>query len=453
MFSLIVSVKDNKKLNSILLPSLNNLHKYLYDNHLPDLQLITVSGERSLSKNYNQGITQSIWKTKFFIHEDVDIRDSQIPLFFKVQSLFNLFPDTGLVGLVGTTETPQGFWWNCKRESIVGHVFCNGEYLRWNVDELYYDVKIIDGMFMATNTDVKFSEDIEGFDFYDCDYSSTIRRMGYEIKVLTHLVDHKSTIKNLSNANADYYNKKWSSYFKWNIETKPAIEPNTKLLVMCSSHNRPDRVQDTIKSFNETKSEGTELIIYVGENDPKIEEYRKALKELNQKHIIGPYKTMVEVLNCLSCEYYPDLPYYAEVNDDHIYRTKSWDKKLIEAIDKKKGWAISYGFTENLPTAIMISGKLVKTLGFFLPPNFLHTFVDNYILDIGNALDLLIQVPDVVVDHMHYIFGKAELDDNYKFVSQASTLIKGEEDFRYWRENCRENDINKIKTAMEQENA
>ena len=444
MFSLIVSVKDEKKLNSVLLPSLKIVDTYLCKNKNPPLQLIIVKGNKSLTKNYNDGLKQCHYQTKFFIHEDVDLRDNDNnPLFININQLFNSYPDTGLIGLVGTTENPYGFWWNCSRESIVGHVVCNGEYWKWDIGKPCYDVNLIDGMFMATNKNIQFSEDIEGFHFYDLDYCQVMKKAGYKIKVVPHLVEHKATSKDIAHIDPTYYCK------KWNISSVK-LNPDTKLLVMCSSHQRPDRVRDTIKSFNETKSAGTELILYVADNDPHIEKYRVMLQETSQKHIIGPYKTMVEVLNYLSCDCFPNLPYYAEVNDDHVYRSKEWDKKLIEAIDKKKGWAIAYGFTENLPTAIMISGKLIRTLGFFLPPNFSHTHVDNYIMDIGKTLDLLTQVPEVMIDHLHFNFGKAPLDDNYKVVNDISTLTVGEKALAFWNENNRENDINRIKLAMEQ---
>jgi Glycosyltransferase like family len=219
MFSLIVSIKDEKRFNSILKPSLEYLHKYLHDNNLPNIQIVKVSGEESLSKNYNRGITQSVWKTKFFIHEDVDIKDSQIPLFLRVEALFNLFPNTGLVGLVGTTENPPNFWFiKCKKESIVGHVFSNDQYWKWKTDEPYYDAKIVDGMFMATNKNIMFPEDISGFLLYDSNYCNTIMKAGYEIKILTHAVQHKESGKDITKTDLSCYIK------KWNLDKKSCLQ-------------------------------------------------------------------------------------------------------------------------------------------------------------------------------------------------------------------------------------
>jgi hypothetical protein len=221
---------------------------------------------------------------------------------------------------------------------------------------------------------------------------------------------------------------------------------------MCSSRNRPERLKDTILSFNATKNIDTELVVYVAENDSRINDYKKMLEEMNQKHIIGCYRTMIEVLNYLSCELFPDLKYYGDVNDDHIYRTKNWDIELMKAIDSKNGWSIAYGLTQNLPSPLMMSGKLIRTLGYYLPPNFQHSHVDNFIMDIGKMFNLLTYVPEVNIEHMHIIFGKANMDDNYKWVTSQDVYIRGVADLQYWITNCRDNDILKIKTAMEKEN-
>lgn len=209
MFSLVVSVNDELVFNSVLLPSLEPLYKYLCERNLPPLQLVKVSGKSSICKNYNEGMNKCVFKTKFFVHEDVDLLDTkEPPVFISIDNLIRSFPNTGLVGLVGTKENPKGFWWNCTRDSIVGHVICK-EYLRWHIEEPFYSVNIVDGMFLATSTDIKFSEDIEGFHFYDSDYSNKIKQAGYDVKAFMHIVNHKSTTKDLSKVSSEYYDRKW----------------------------------------------------------------------------------------------------------------------------------------------------------------------------------------------------------------------------------------------------
>jgi len=214
MFSVIVSTYDKNKLNNILLPSLDPIKKHLKDNHFPELQIVLVEGKKGLTENYNKGLDQSKFKLKIFIHEDIDIMDVDPPLFMKIHALFTLFPNTGLIGLIGTTENVTGFWWSCSKKSIVGHVQHLGEieeYLTWRHDEVFYSgIEYVDGFFMATTLDIRFSEDIDGFHFYGSDYCNMIKREGYDIKVIPHLVKHYVTIKSLTGTNIDYYNRKWN---------------------------------------------------------------------------------------------------------------------------------------------------------------------------------------------------------------------------------------------------
>ena len=211
MFSIIVSIKDNVMYETTLYPSLQPIIKFLRDNHFSDLQIIKVSGDKSITKNYNRGMNQAKYPIKIFIHEDVDLMDADNKLLFiKIMHMFD-DPETGLVGLVGTKAKSKSFWWECEKKDMVGHVL-NGrhkEYWLWDCKKEYYNVKYIDGMFMATDTNIPFSEDITGFHLYDVDYCNVVRKNNYKIKVIPHLVNHISSGKSLDKVDIDYYQKKW----------------------------------------------------------------------------------------------------------------------------------------------------------------------------------------------------------------------------------------------------
>ena len=118
----------------------------------------------------------------------------------------------GLVGLCGTRGKSNGFWWESNKLDLIGHVL-NGkqkEYWLWHAGLQEYDVKYIDGMFMATNRDIPFSEDIIGFHLYDVDYCNVIRQNKLKIKIISHLVNHISSGADLKNVDKTYYQKKWN---------------------------------------------------------------------------------------------------------------------------------------------------------------------------------------------------------------------------------------------------
>lgn len=212
MYSVIVSSVDPDKLNRILYPSLNHIQTYLSSRSLPPLDLIVVSGFHSITRNYNEGMNRAKYKLKFFIHDDVDIADLYEPLFVKVDNLIKRFPNTGLVGVAGTTGNPTEWWWNTPPETMVGQVNMKGnvnEYWKWNISKPFFDVNYIDGIFMATPTEIRFSEDIKGFHLYDVDYCNVIKDRGYDIKVITHMVTH-DWIKKPIETDFTHYKQKWN---------------------------------------------------------------------------------------------------------------------------------------------------------------------------------------------------------------------------------------------------
>ena len=48
-----------------------------------------------------------------------------------------------------------------------------------------------------------------------------------------------------------------------------------RLLTICPSRIRPTRLLQMLESWNKTQSGDCDIVVYVAEDDPKIEEYKK----------------------------------------------------------------------------------------------------------------------------------------------------------------------------------
>lgn len=238
------------------------------------------------------------------------------------------------------------------------------------------------------------------------------------------------------------------------------VTGKTRLLSICPSRSRPEKLAYMLKTFDETKSEGTEMVVYVADDDPRLKEYIPVLD--GRDYRIGPRKTIVEVNNYFTTEVYPGLPYYQEVNDDHAYRTKGWDEKLIHVIEfHGLGWGIACGedtvhkHWQNIkhPSAALISGNIVRALGYFFWPKLKHLGCDGFIRDIGEGIDKLFYVPDVRIEHLHFVNKKADFDKdpNYSsiYTKEATEYMEGV--ILEWQRDFKWRDINRIKDAMEKE--
>jgi hypothetical protein len=205
-----------------------------------------------------------------------------------------------------------------------------------------------------------------------------------------------------------------------------------------------------LKSFDETKSEGTDLVIYISECDPRLEEYKVTLAGRN--YIVGKRIPVAHVYNyCF--EKYPDYKYYGEVCDDHVYKTKGWDTIFIDEIEKHGGWGMSWGtglihpVSTVLPQAMVMSGNMVRALGYFTTPLLYAAWNDQFARELGEALNCLYYRPDVIVEHVHVLNGKAPMDENYKWTLSPEVQEIGRVQYNKWLVEEKQNDIDRINKA------
>jgi len=156
---------------------------------------------------------------------------------------------------------------------------------------------------------------------------------------------------------------------------------------------------------------------------------------------------MVQVLNYFSCEKYLDYTHYSEVNDDHIFVTEGWDNKMMAAVDSKNGGvSVAYGQTQNMPTATMHGVKFIRYFNYFFPPEYHHTWVDNWLSDIGFTANILTYVEDVLIDHVHWVFQKAHRDE--VSVTVENDLDYGKKAYTTWKETNRKEDIRNLELYL-----
>lgn len=158
---------------------------YIERLHVPEgftLDVFPVRQAFSIYQGYNQAMQASDAKYKIYMHQDVFLVYQDILLEFL--KLFKEHPEIGMAGLLGCQRLPKDRYfykaWDC------GNVLGCSEKRGFHNELGKEAAKVIavDGMFMMTQYDVPWREDVlNGWDFYDFSQSLEFLYRGYEVWV------------------------------------------------------------------------------------------------------------------------------------------------------------------------------------------------------------------------------------------------------------------------------
>lgn len=232
------------------------------------------------------------------------------------------------------------------------------------------------------------------------------------------------------------------------------------LAVVVPSRGRPHTVAELAEAFRDTCTERTWLLFAVDEDDPQHQAYADAVAEQLVRHgrvtmDSQPTGTMVSALNhaarkLLDADRMVRPEAIGFMGDDHRPRTKGWDRAYLDALTALPG--IVYGNDllqgANLPTQCAVAAHVVRALGHMAPAELTHLYVDNYWRDLGAAAGCLSYLPDVVVEHLHPMAGKADWDDGHRRVNQVAMYERDKAAYTaYWAAN-RDRDILAVRQAF-----
>lgn len=222
------------------------------------------------------------------------------------------------------------------------------------------------------------------------------------------------------------------------------------LVVLVPSRGRPDAARALAWAFRTTCTADTLLTFVVDEDDPTRADYELVGTEQRCAVLFTPSHTMVEALN-LAAGHVAALDVFAVgfMGDDHMPRTRGWDSLYLEEL-RALGTGIVYGDDllqgEALPTQCAMTADIVRALGYMAPPDLHHMYVDNFWRDLGAAAGCIRYLPDVVVEHMHPVVGKAPVDDGYLRVNDRAVYDADQRAYERYRAERFAEDVQKIRT-------
>lgn len=226
----------------------------------------------------------------------------------------------------------------------------------------------------------------------------------------------------------------------------------TSAVWVCPSRSRPESARRLITAWRDTGAV-SQLIIRIDNDDETSDQYREVVESFNDVPVVllsGPRMRLVPTMNEMAPELAERFDAVGFLGDDHVPRTDYWDATLASSIENG---GLAYGNDllqgEALPTAVLISADIVRTLGYFCPPGLIHLYADDAWKAWGQGIGRFYYHPDVVLEHLHFSLGKSDSDALYQEVNSPSMYETDAAVFRSYMDNDYQTDIDKLVTLYD----
>lgn len=220
------------------------------------------------------------------------------------------------------------------------------------------------------------------------------------------------------------------------------------LLIIVPSRGRPGNIARLLDAVHRLRQAGAHTCTGIDDDDPEAEQYRKAFRDHGSLGDIleeGPRKGLAGWTNEIAMKYAGQYRYLASFGDDHLPRTRGFDRALTRGIEDMGGTGFTYpwdGRREDIPEAVVMSSDIVKALGWMCEPSLRHWYVDNVWDDLGRQAGCIRHLRAVAVDHLHPAVARAQPDETY--ASSSGSFSDDKKAYGEWRQTRMAADVETI---------
>ncbi len=248
------------------------------------IEVYTIRDANSIYEAYNQAMNQSDAKYKVYIHQDVFLINKNILI--DAICMFKSNPQIGMIGLLGGKHLPESrrFYRSWDTGNVIG---CSDKKAFWNeLGTEQSKVFAIDGMFMMTQYDIPWREDVlTGWDFYDFSQSLEFGRRGYEVWVMNQ--SQPSSLHDCGYLNFMSYDKSQQEFLKLYAEDFPDYSDEQEIYPL--EHRKQFEV------FMELKEEIKKLL-FLGKEKEVCETFQTLWDERFYDTELAILKNIFEIL-------------------------------------------------------------------------------------------------------------------------------------------------------------
>lgn len=124
-------------------------------------------------------------------------------------------------------------------------------------------------------------------------------------------------------------------------------------------------------------------------------------------------------------------------------------------IEENGGWGVAYGddriHGEEMCTTSVISGNLVRALGYLQLPSLTHLFADNAVKMMAQGLGRFYYDPQVAIQHKHFIDKETKHDDISLKTNSPQMYDTDEKALKLWFRHHAKKDVSKVVATIHKE--
>lgn len=180
-----------------------------------------------------------------------------------------------------------------------------------------------------------------------------------------------------------------------------------KILWICPTRNRPEKLQRLIDSWREQSEGLSVLLIAIDDDDRSNDSLILRNQDENIIWEIGPRinGAFLHLLNKLAVKYSDQYKYIGFMEDDCVFKTK-YESRFIEKLNELGPLGFCHADDKiNAPRIVSLPclrNEIIKKLGWFSPPQIKCLWMDYYFrLAASHGLKEY-YFPDIVIQHLHY---------------------------------------------------
>lgn len=234
------------------------------------------------------------------------------------------------------------------------------------------------------------------------------------------------------------------------------------LAIIIPTRGRPENIRKVIAAWDFTGAwADADMILAVDANDPEIRGYRSVLAGAEHRQALYPggvmlaeysaWQPMVPKLNttalglALGNRDYRALGF---AGDDHLPRTIGWAGRYLAVLDEL-GTGMVYGDDGyqgiKLSTEWAVTADVVRALGGMVPAPVDHLYCDNAMMDLFGGAGALRHLPEIRIEHMHPVAGKAASDAQYDRVNGSVQYRDDRAKYESWKSSVLSEQIAKVR--------